>query len=155
MRPDTAFALFIFVALPWILGWIVKTVLSHQRYMKILQLKADANAKLMDRFGQDPALLEFLKGDAQRDLFDVKSAGPVERMPAPYGRMLTSVQLSAVLLAAGWACLFVKGYMPGRDQLGFLFFGTMGIALGVGALLSGAAALVAARLWQTMKNENA
>jgi hypothetical protein len=153
MRPDTAFALFMFIALPWILGWIVRTVLSHQRYMRVLQLKAEANAKLMDRFGQDPSLLEFLKGDGQRDLFEIKMAGPVERMPAPYSRMLTSVQLSVLLLAAGWACLFVKGYMPGRDQLGFLFFGTMGIALGVGALLSAVAAYAAARIWQAAKND--
>ena len=155
MRPDTFFLMFTFVALPWIVGWIVRTILNHQRFMRVLQLRAETNAKLMERFGQDPSFLEFLKSDAQRGLFDVRAAEPVQRMPAPYGRLLTSVQLSVLLLSAGWACLFVKGYVPGRDQLGFLFFGTMGVALGVGALLSGAAALAAARLWHTMKNEDA
>jgi len=147
-----------FVGVPWVLGWIVRTVLSHQRFMRVVQLKAEANAKLMDRFGQEPGLLEYLKTDGRRELFDVRLSDPTPRMPAPYGRVLTSVQMSAFLLAAGITCLYIKQYVPNYrpwDQIGWLFFGTMGVALGVAALLGAGAVLVAARLLHNLKNEAA
>lgn len=159
MRGSDFAILLVFVGIPWVLGWIVRTVLSHVRYMRLLHLKAEANARLLDKFGANADLAEYMKTDAYRELFDVKLTEPSARMPVPYGRMLTSVQLAAFLLAAGIACLFVKQYVPvypGRgpgDQIGWLFFGTMGVALGIGALVSAGAAFVAARLWQAMRNE--
>lgn len=158
MRGEDLAILSVFVGIPWVLGWVIRTILNHMRFMKVLQLKAEANARLMDRFGQDPGLLDYLKSDAHRELFDVKLADPSPRMPAPYGRMLTSVQLAAMLLSAGVACLFVKQYVPqrwGGEQIGWLFFGTMGVALGIGSLLAALAAFVAARMWNTLKNESA
>jgi hypothetical protein len=140
----------IFIGLPWILGWIHKTQLSHQRYMKVLQLKADMNSRLLDRAGSDPGLLEFLKSDAQQQMFDVKLSEA--STPAPYMRALTAAQVSFLLLSAGAACAWFasKGQLSGAGQGAFTFFGALGIALGIGSLLSAAAAFIAARLWHTL-----
>jgi hypothetical protein len=140
----------IFLGIPWILGWIFKANLSHQRYMKVLQLKAELNSRLLDRAASDPGLLEYLKGDAQQQMFDVKV--PETAAPAPYMRALTAAQASFLLLSAGTACAWFSshGDLHAEAPSVFLFFGTLGIALGIGSLLSAAAAFIAARLWHTL-----
>ena len=128
---------------------IYRAHLQHIQLMKILQLKSEANARMLDKFGADASFLEFLKSDAQQQMFDVKL--PPQRVPAPYMRMLTAIQISFLLLAAGVACLYVRGFMFERDQQAFLFLGTMGVALGIGSLLSAAAAFVVARMWGALQ----
>jgi len=148
---DPTFAIpIIFLGIPWILGWIYKSSLSHQRYLKVLQLKADMNSRLLDRAGSDPALLEYLKSDAQQQMFDVKLSEA--EASVPYMRALTAAQASFLLLAGGAACAWFAGHaqLNGDSQSVFTFLGALGIALGVGALLSAGAALVAARLWHTL-----
>jgi hypothetical protein len=135
----------IFVGIPAVLGWILRTYLSHVQFMKILQLKAENNARMLDRFGSDAAFIDYLKSDAQQKMFEVKAPEP--RMPAPYMRMLTAVQIAFMFLSAGGACLYIRQYMFEGDKDAFLFLGTLGVALGLGALLSSAAALVVARMW--------
>jgi hypothetical protein len=108
---------------------------------------------MLDRFGSDAAFLEFLKSDAQQHMFDVKLPDP--KVPAPYMRMLTAIQISFLLLSAGLACLYVRGFMFERDQQAFLFLGTMGVALGIGSLLSAVAAFVVARMWGTLQRNEA
>ena len=132
---------------------IYRAHLQHIQLMKILQLKSEANARMLDKFGADASFLEFLKSDAQQQMFDVKL--PPQRVPAPYMRMLTAIQISFLLLAAGVACLYVRGFMFERDQQAFLFLGTMGVALGIGSLLSAAAAFVVARMWGALQRSEA
>lgn len=153
MRAEDFFIFFMFLGVPYILGWIYRTSLQHKQFMKIVQLKADMNARLLDRLGSDPQALEFLKSDAQKHLFDVKAPEP--RMPSAYSRMLTSVQLAAVLLSAGIGCLWFRGYLyeGSSDQTAFLFFGILGVAMGIGSLLSAIAAFVVSRLWQNAQTE--
>jgi len=143
----------IFIGIPLVIASIYRAHLQHIQLMKVLQLKAEANARMLDRFGSDAAFLEFLKSDAQQQMFDVKL--PPQKVPAPYMRMLTAIQISFLLLAAGVACLYVRGFMFERDQQAFLFLGTMGVALGIGSLLSAAAAFVVARMWGTLQRNEA
>jgi hypothetical protein len=137
--------MFVFLGIPSILGWIYRTYLNHRQFMRVVQIKADLNTKLLDRIGSDPQAIEFFKNNVQQQLLEIK-AEPT--MPSAYTRMLTSVQFSAVLLSAGVAFLWLRRFMYGDDQTGFLFLGTIGVALGVGALLSAGAAFAVARLWQ-------
>lgn len=156
MRSDGLFFVCMFVGIPWILGWIAKTGWTHQRQMKALELRAETNARLFDRLGADPAFLEFLKSDAQRHLFDVALQDP--NRSQPYMRMLTALQVSFLLLSAGIACLWVRASLLSSDRVmmsapdrdGFLFFGALGVALGIGSLCSAAAALVVGRLWHRL-----
>jgi hypothetical protein len=140
----------VFVGIPWVLGWIYRTHLSHKRFMKVLQLKAEMNSRLLDRVGTDPAVVEFLKSDAQQHMFDVRLNDLGPRVPPPYLRMLTAVQVSFMMLSAGLGLLYIRGYMLGDGREAFLFLGTLGVALGVGALLSALAAFAVARMWQDL-----
>jgi hypothetical protein len=147
MRSEGVLLLFMFVGIPWTLGWITKLMLNHQRQMRILQLKGETASRLLDRYGSEPAVLEFLRMEAKDSLFDVTL--PDTGMPSPYSRTLTAVQLAAFLLAAGAGCLIYRAYSPfAHFQPMWLFFGSMGLALGVGALVSAAAAFYAAQVWR-------
>jgi len=101
MRADGPVLLCIFIGVPWILGWIARTNWTHQRDMKALELRAEANARLLDRLGSDPSFLDFLKSDAERHLFDVTLQDP--NRSQPYMRMLTALQVSFLLLGAAHA----------------------------------------------------
>ena len=148
MNRDALPIMFIFVGIPMVLGWIYRTHLQHVLFMKVVQLKAEANARLLDRFGSDGAFLEYLKSDASHQMFDVTLPEP--RLPAPYMRMLTAIQVSFLLLAAGGACLYIQRFMYAGDRDSFLFLGTLGVALGLGSLLSAAAAFIVARMWHQL-----
>jgi hypothetical protein len=60
--------------------------------------------------------------------------------------------VSFMLLSAGLGLLYIRGYMMGDGREGFLFLGTLGVALGVGALLSALAAFFVARMWNDLNN---
>ena len=46
MRGPEVFLLLLFIAVPWILGWISKNHWAHQRYLKALELRAEANNQI-------------------------------------------------------------------------------------------------------------
>jgi hypothetical protein len=142
----------VFVGIPWVLGWIYRTYLNHKRFMKVLQLKAEMNSRLLDRVGTDPAVMELLKSDAHQHMFDVKVTDLGPKVPPPYMRMLTAVQVSFMMLSAGLGLLYIRGSMLGDGREAFLFLGTLGVALGVGALLSAVAAFAVARMWNDLNN---
>jgi hypothetical protein len=152
VRGEEIVLMFVFVGIPWVQGWIYRTHLSHKRFMKVLQLKAEMNSRLLDRVGTDPAVVELLKSDASQHLLDVKLTDIGPRMPPPYMRMLTAVQISFMLLSAGGGLLYIREYVLGDAREAFLFLGTLGVALGVGALLSAIAAFTVARLWHDLNN---
>ena len=152
---EAVFVLGIFIGIPWVLGSIFRTHLSHQRFMKVLQLRTEMNYRLMDKLGADPAMLEFLKSDAQQQMFDIKLTDPSPGSSVRHGRVLTAIQASFMLLAAGGGFLYMHHYLPIDPERGtrgmreaFLVFGTLGIALGIGALLSAFAAIAVARVWR-------
>jgi hypothetical protein len=139
----------VFLGIPVIIAWTIKDQRAHNRLMKVLQLKAEMNARLLDRLGTDPAALDLLKGDTQQKMFDLSLPDPGANLPAAQSRVLTSAQVGLMLLSAGFGLLYIRQYIRGSNEDEFvLVLGTLGVALGVGAVLSAIAAVVAIRLWQ-------
>jgi membrane-bound ClpP family serine protease len=139
----------VFLGIPAILGWIIKNNYAHQRFMKVLQLKSEMNARLLDRLGTDPGVLDVLKSDVQQKMFEITLPEAAPKMPAAHARMLTSAQVGLVLLSLGGGFLYIRQFVESRNDSEFvLVLGTIAIALGLGAVLSAGAAFLATRLWQ-------
>ena len=139
----------VFLGIPAIIGAIIKNYQAHHRMMKVLELKAEMNSRLLDRVGADPGAMELLKSEAQQHLFDAPFPEAGSRLPATQGRMLTSAQIGLVVLCAGAGLLYIRQFIGNSDDgEALLVIGTLGIALGVGALLSAVAAYIAMKLWQ-------
>ena len=66
------------------------------------------------------------------------------RMSAPIGRILWSVQVGLILAMGGIALLFVRSNVPEGIQP-LTVFGTLGLMLGLGFVLSAGAAYVLSR----------
>ena len=135
----------IFIGIPLALVSAYKASLSHQRYMKVLQLKSELNARLLDRVGTDPGVIDLLKSEAQHQMFDVKMTET--EMSMPYSRMLTSIQISCILLSVAVGAFVLRSMViDAYDQQGFAFLGTFALSLGIGALFSGGAAFIVGRM---------
>jgi hypothetical protein len=117
--------------------------------MKILQLKAEMNARLLDRLGTDPGVLDVLKSDVQQKAFEVSLPELESRMPAFQNRVLTAAQAGLVLASLGAGLLFIRPrFTYGDASEVLLVFGAIGVSLGIGAILASAAAFLASKIWQ-------
>lgn len=146
MAPGIVVILFfiIFIVLPVVCAWIVKAHWTHERYMKALQLRAEANARLLDRFGSDSTFLEFLKGDGLKSFFDVSVADPNRSWPIM--RMLTAIQISMVLLCVGAGFFWIEKWV-GPNNSAPAVMGALAVVLGIGSFLSAVAAFMVGRVW--------
>lgn len=143
MRPEPILAL-IFIVLPLACVWIAKAHWTHERYMRALQLRAEANARLFDRFGSDPTFLEFLKTEGHSGIFDVSVVDPNRSWPIM--RMLAAIQIGLILVCAGFGFFWIHNnqWVDGNAPA---VLGVLAFALGSGSLLSAVAAFIVGRLW--------
>ena len=77
----------------------------------------------------------------------MKSA-PIERA-SPFGRILGSIQAGVILTLGGLALYLVRNHVPGDsgEDFGLMFLGALGIAVGLGFLISAAASFWLSKSW--------
>ncbi len=125
-----------------VLGWIVRTIVHSVRAQRIAKLQAELQTRLLDKFGSSQELVGYLESAAGQRFLE---SATIERRN-PYGRILGSVQAGTILTLVGLALFFLEGRWPETEE-GFLFLATLGVALGIGFLLSGAAAYFLSKSW--------
>ena len=131
------------VAFVCVVGWIIKVMSNNRKALRMASMQAELQSKLLDKFGSTSELLEYLQSDAGTGFVRLL---PAEGRPNPYDKILSSVQTGIVLLMAGLACMFLRGQLTeGFDE--FTFLGALGVALGVGFLMSAAVAFLLSRKW--------
>lgn len=122
------------IAIPFMFGWIAWVIFSTIRRYKIAKLQADVQTKLLDKVVSGQELLAYAQTDAGRDLLESLK---VER-PAPYGRIIGALQTGIILFLFGIALILLRHQVSGTEE-GFVIFGTLASALGVGFVLSAVA----------------
>ena len=132
-----------------VIGWIVRIIVTSRRQQKIAALQAEMQEKLLEKFGSSQEVLEYLQSDAGRQFLD---SATFERAD-PYRRILGSIQAGLCLTLVGIACLSLRGQVSGADE-GFVFLGAIGLALGVGFLLSAAATFGLSKVWGLINGES-
>jgi len=122
------------ITMPSMFGWFAWLIFSTIRRARIAKLQAEVQGKLLDKVGSGQELLAYAQTEAGTALLESLQ---VERV-APHGRIIGALQAGIVLVLFGAAMLWLRSHVPGTDQNaeGFVVFGALSIALGLGFALS-------------------
>ncbi len=110
--------------------WVV---FSTIRRLKVARVQAEVHSKLIDKVGSSQEFLTFIDSEAGKKL--VASIGIEQPSRNPYNRILASVQAGVILVCVSIA-LLVIGVNVADVAEGFKILGTLGLALGIGFLIS-------------------
>jgi hypothetical protein len=119
--------------------WVIRTVLENRRWNRSFKMHEELHSKLIEKFASGQDFNAYLQSDGGRRLLewappetDTTSRG----LPNPVGRILWSLQAGIVLLLVGLGLIALKGEMAATDAPPLLVFGTLGLTLGIGFILS-------------------
>lgn len=134
--------------------WLIRTFVDHRRWSRVSKVQAEVHGKLLDRFSSNQELLAYIETSAGRRFLE---SAPLALEPgprpigAPINRILWSVQAGLVVIAGGIGLRYVAMSVE-REVAGPLAaMGSIGIAIGLGLVISAAAAYLISRklgLWQ-------
>ena len=145
---DDFWPFMVFVIVTSVLMWLIKVFLDSRRWSRAAKVQAEVHTKLLDKFASSQDLQAYMQTEAGRRFLE-SAPIPIEpdqkiRMSAPLGRILWSVQVGLILAMGGMALLFVRTNVPEGIQA-LTVFGTLGLMLGFGFVLSAGAAYLLSR----------
>ena len=128
--------------------WLIRTIIDYRRWNRLAKVQTDAHTRILDRFSANEDLLAYIQSPAGAKFLESSpitlDASP-RSIGAPLGRILWSVQAGLVLAAAGVGLQMASGRVSGEASQPFLVLGTLGIALGIGFVISAVASFVISR----------
>jgi hypothetical protein len=150
-RGDTgdfmAFAAFIFVL--GALLWLTRVWVHNRRWGKIFKVQTDTYSKLLEKFSTstNEELLAYVRSDTGKRFLESASL-PMNPDPSPqisgiWSRVMGSLQLGLVLMPVGIGLLGLRNRLG--DPVPLLVFGTLGLALGIGFIISAGVSFVLGR----------
>jgi hypothetical protein len=136
-----------FLTVLFTLGWLIKYIVDHRRWLRVSRTQADVHAKLIERMTSSEELKGYMDSAAGQQFLQgiMMPSEPVQgRMPvgAPFNRILWSAQAGAVMVALGIGFLVVRRGLEQEIAQIVGAWGTLSIAVGVGFVISAAAAYV-------------
>jgi len=127
--------------------WLVKTLLEQRRWNQLQRVQAEVHQKVLDRLGTNEQLLAYIETPAGRRFLQsapILLDGP-RPVSAPIGRVLWSMQVGLVLLAAGIGLLIVSGQVPPLAGMPLRVVGVATLSIGIGFAVSSLASFVLSR----------
>ena len=122
-----------------VLVWLIRTFVDARRWSRMAKLQADVHTKLLDRFTANEDLLAYIQSPAGAKFLESSpialDAAP-RSVGAPLGRILWSVQGGVVLMAGGVGLQVVSSQVTDGASQPLHALGVLGIALGVGFVIS-------------------
>lgn len=141
-------AFFVFVVVVGTAVWVVRTIIEHRRWTKVSKTQFEVHSKMLDRMTTNEELLAYIQTPVGRRFLETGPA-PMSSEPravgAPFARILWSVQVGIVLIAAGVGLVFLNRRVDADFSVFLLVAGVLTLALGGGFIASGAAAYGMAR----------
>ena len=150
-------ALLVFAGVMSVFVWLIRQVIEYRRWLRVSRAQTEAHTKLLDRLTNNEDLLAYIQSPAGRRFLE--SAPTPETVPqgivSPANRILWSVQVGLVLLSLGVGLCFIKYNVVAELAEAFFVMGVVAIAIGVGFMVSAAAASVlSARLGLIRERES-
>jgi hypothetical protein len=132
-----------FLAAALSLGWLIRYVVGHRRWLRTVKLQSDVHGRLMERFTSNEELMTYIQSPAGRQFLQGLPAAPevasAPAVAAPINRILWSVQAGLVLGCAGVGLLVIRHYLIEEIAEVLLVFGVLGVSVGIGFALAAAA----------------
>jgi hypothetical protein len=138
-------------ALLGVIIWVVRSVISHRRWLRVSRVQAEVHTKIMDRLTTNEDLLAYIQSPAGRRFLEatpVTEGGDSQPRPGlPSGPILWSTMAGIVLTVLGTGFRYAGALVVTDVQPAFQIVGIIIIALGIGFLLSAILAfIVSARM---------
>jgi hypothetical protein len=131
-----------------LLVWLIRTLVDYRRWSRLAKVQTDVHTKLLDRFTANDDLLAYIQSPAGSKFLQSSpitlDAGP-RAVGAPLGRILWSVQGGVVLMAGGIGLQVVSGRVADAASQPLHALGVLGIALGLGFVISAIISFVIAQ----------
>jgi hypothetical protein len=129
--------------------WLVRTVIDQRRWSRQSKVQTEVHTKLFDRLSSNEDLLAYIQTPAGRRFLEAAplalTAPPARPLGAPVSRILWSVQIGIVIIAAALGVLFVSGKVIEEVAQPLFAIAAIGISLGIGFVISSAVAYVLSR----------
>ncbi|SRR5579871_1405060 len=130
------FATFISTAI-----WFIGRFMENRRWNRVASIQTEMHSRLMEKLSSNQEILAYMETEAGKRFLE-SSPFDIEidhkSNPAfPYTRILISAQAGIVVLFVGAALVWLCGQLPDYAQP-LLVFGTLGMAMGAGLLISAA-----------------
>lgn len=148
------FSIFAFIA--FVLAWLVRTTIEQKRWNRLSRTQTEVHNKILDRFGSTPELLEYVRSPAGSKFLESapiplhSSTTPAQN--APMTRIMWSIQVGVVVMAAALGLLLVSMRFDGETSQGFFAIGAIVFCIGGGFIASAVVSMVLSRrlgLWQS------
>jgi len=131
-----------------LIAWLIRAFIDYRRWNRLANVQTDVHRKLMDRFSSNEDLLAYINSPAGSKFLEsapiTLDAGP-RGVAGPMGRILWTVQGGVVLLAGGFGLQSVSGRLPNEAAQPLHALGVLGVALGVGLVISAIISFVLSR----------
>ncbi|MEM7051520.1 MAG: hypothetical protein AAF604_17770 [Acidobacteriota bacterium] len=124
------------------IAWTVRGFIQYRQAKAAIDRRAELQNRLLDKFDTAENLQVFLQSDSGAKFLE---SATLEK-GNPFGRILGSVQAGLILLVGGAAFYAQRNVVEGAYE-GFSFIGTLGMALGIGFLLSAVASYRLSQKW--------
>lgn len=143
----TGFGLAIFA-----FAWLVRTVIEQRRWNRLSRTQAEVHNKILDRFSTSAELLEYIRTPAGTKFLESAPIPLHAESPSniPGSRIIWSVQLGVVVMAAAVGLLLISFRFTGDEAQAFFALGAIAFCIGGGFIASAAVSLFLSRrlgLW--------
>lgn len=132
------------------LVWLIRMLVENRRWNRAFNMQSEVHGRLIDKFGSNQELAAYMQTDAGRRFLEAApipmGANPGQRMPNAVARVLTPVQVGAVMVLLGIGLLLLRNAGP-DTAVPMLVLGTVILMPGIGFILAaGLAWVLAGRL---------
>jgi hypothetical protein len=125
-------------------AWAFKTFLNFIQQRQLTKLHYALQDKVLEKLGSSTDAVQYLHSDAGEKMFALAT----KERTNPYARILSALQAGAVITLLGIGFFILRYTSPLEDAVeGFTVIGVLGICLGLGFLVSSAAAYVFSKNW--------
>ncbi len=132
-----------FLLVTGVVVWVIRAIIENRRWNRVSKTQYDVHSKLLERFATNEELMAYIQTPVGRRFLESGPApvpGSAQPVSAPFSRILWSVQVGIVLLAAGVGLFGLSRNLHADAGVFFTVFGVLALALGAGFIASGGAA---------------